>query len=653
MCGIAGAVDLVPGLEPAEALVATMTDTLRHRGPDDAGLLVDGPVVLGHRRLSIIDLSPAGHQPMPARGDALWITFNGELYNYVELRDELRGLGHEFHTASDTEVLLEAYAAWGTGMLERLNGMFAFAIRDRTRGTVLLVRDRFGVKPLYHTTAAGRLRFASEIKALLVDPEVERRPNDARVLDFLASGLSDHTEQTMFEGVAQLPPGTYLELRPHEPVPAPTTWYRPRPSRTLTRPAGRHLRSLLESAVTLRLRSDVPVGVALSGGMDSSSVLAVASGLRAGERLEPPRSFSARSSDPARDEFRYSESMLRTTGSRNDDVLPTADGLMAELDSLVWHMDEPFHSPSVYGQRTVHELARSNGVIVLLDGQGGDEALSGYHHFHYPALLWSLVRRGRLLRFAREVRARKRRLGVSTVRSLKDVAKLLLASRRPAAGRPAWLAPTPKLDPPPTAGTSLPSHQDYGLAVWPLPAYNHHADRNSMTFSLETRNPFLDVRVVEAARAMRSEDLLHDGFTKWALREGVRDIVPTEIVDRADKQGFTTDEPLWFRDRLSGELASTFASKSLAARGYFDVPALQAGLADHRRGADLAPELWRAYVVERWFRLFVDPEVLEAPAAPASAVPSRASAADNVVRLTRAPRDPSLAPQQSSAAAGR
>ena len=633
MCGIAGTLDLAHGLASAEDLVADMTDLLRHRGPDDAGLLVDGPVVLGHRRLSIIDLSAAGHQPMPAADGSLWLVFNGELYNYVELRDELRGLGHEFHTASDTEVLLAAYTAWGTGMLEHLNGMFAFAIWDRNKDTLLLVRDRFGVKPLYYTIAGGRFRFASEIKALLVDPDVPRRPNDARVVDFLASGLSDHTAETMFEGVLQLRPGSYLELRPFKLAPEQAVWYRPRAAEQRPRPASRHLRGLLESAVTLRLRSDVPVGVALSGGMDSSSVMAVANVLRAADGLGPPRTFSARSSDPARDEFRYSESLLRTTGARNDDVLPTAEGLMDELDSLLWHMDEPFHSPSVYGQRTVHQLARSSGVVVLLDGQGGDEALSGYDHFHYSALLWALVRRGRLIRFGREIVMRRRKLGISPVRSLKDVGKMLLASRRQGAGKPAWLASPASPGHAPTAGTSLPSHQDYGLEVWPLPAYNHHADRNSMTFSLETRSPFLDVRLVEAARAMRTEDLLRDGYQKWALREAVRDIVPPEIVDRGEKQGFTTDEPTWFRDRLADELATTFASKPLAARGYFDVPALQAALEAHHGGGDRAQELWRAYVVERWLRLYVDPAVLRPPAPPAAAVQSRGSARDKVVRL--------------------
>jgi asparagine synthase (glutamine-hydrolysing) len=634
MCGITGSVDLVAGLDSGEELVAAMTEALQHRGPDDAGLLVDGPVVLGHRRLSIIDLSPAGHQPMASADESCWLAFNGELYNYIELRDELRGLGRSFATASDTEVLLQAYAVWGTEMLDRLNGMFAFALWDRRRSTVLLVRDRFGVKPLYYNVADGRLRFASEIKALLVDPEVPRRPNDARVLDFLAYGLSDHTDETMFEGIRQLEPGSYLEQRPLAGARAqPVRWYRPRPASDLRRPVASRLRSLLESAVAIRLRSDVPVGVSLSGGMDSSSVLAVAGELRGREALPPPDTFSARSSDPATDELRFAASLLRATGAHNTTVLPTADGLMEELDSVLWHMDEPFQGPSVYGQRKVHELARKDGIVVLLDGNGGDEALSGYHHFHYPALLLALARRGHLLAFGRELLARRRRLGISLVRSLKDVVRMVVASRRPSAGVPTWLADGVEPPPRPLPGSSLAAHQDYGLAISPLPAYNHHSDRNSMTFSLETRNPFLDVRVVEAARAMRSEDLLHDGYTKWVLREGVRDIVPAEIVDRADKQGFTTDEALWFRDGLGDQLAATFASDAMAARGYFDRGRLLAALDRHRSAENLAAPLWRAYAVERWLRLFVDPARLEAPGAPASAVPAVVAASDKVVRL--------------------
>src|SRR3990172_2629086 len=313
MCGIAGTLDLRPGLEPAEDLVAEMTDALAHRGPDDAGMLVDPPVTLGHRRLSIIDLSPAGHQPMASEDESLWITFNGEIYNYIELRRELEALGPRFGTATDTEVLLHAFAQWGARALQRLNGMFAFAIWDRRARTLFCARDRFGVKPFYYTVALGRLRFASEIKALFVGTDVPRAPNDARVLDFLAHSLADHTAETMFAGVLQLPPGSYLELRADGSVPEPTVWYRHGAGGRDGRPAPEVVRDLLDSAVRLRLRSDVPVGVALSGGMDSSSVLALASEARRGQGAEPPRSFSARTSDPRTDEYRYSEAILRTT----------------------------------------------------------------------------------------------------------------------------------------------------------------------------------------------------------------------------------------------------------------------------------------------------------------------------------------------------
>jgi asparagine synthase (glutamine-hydrolysing) len=634
MCGIAGTIDLTRGLRPAEELGALMTDMLQHRGPDDAGVLVDGPVTLGHRRLSIIDLSPAGHQPMPNVAASTWITFNGEVYNYIELRKELQGLGRTFRTATDTEVILEAYAAWGTGMLERLNGMFAFALWDRASRNVLLARDRFGVKPLYYTIAAGRLRFASEIKALLVDPAVARRPNDARVLDFLANSLADHSQETMFDGVMQLAPGTYLELTPFAPVPEPTRWYRPKPAARWHGAAAEHLRGLLESSVALRLRSDVPVGVALSGGMDSSAVLALACAIRSHQGGSPPQSFSARSADPGRDEYRYSETLVRSTGSQNFQVLPTFERFLVELDPLLWHMDEPFSTPSTFPELELHGLARAKGIVVLLNGVGGDEVLAGYHHFHYPGLMLALLRRGRLLALTREMRARRRRLGTSYVRSAKDVLKAVIGTLRQP-NHPVWIAPGLDVPRPPVPGRSLAAHQDYALELWPLPAYNHYADRTSMAVSLEARNPFLDVRVVEAGRAMYAEELLHDGFTKWALREAVRDVVPREIVDRAEKQGFTSDFTLWLRGDLADMFAATFAA---AERPYFDRAKLLATLDEHRSGAaDRAMELWRAFVTIRWLQVFVDPERLVPPPRLDGAIGSDIRAAQRVVRLESIP----------------
>jgi asparagine synthase (glutamine-hydrolysing) len=619
MCGIAGTLDLQAGLAPAEPLVARMARVLAHRGPDDEGLHVEPPVVLGHRRLAILDLSPAGHQPMASPGERFWITYNGEVYNYVELAAELEALGHVFASSCDTEVLLAAFAEWGLGCLERLNGMFAFAVWDRERQALTCVRDRLGVKPFYYTVAGGRFRFASELKALLLDPEVRRAPNGPRVVDFLAYGLIDHTPETLFEGVLQLPAGSYLELRPGEPVPEPVTWYRPRSERA-REPGAATVRRLLEDAVRLRLRSDVPVGVSLSGGMDSSSVLALAALARREQGEPPPSSYSARSSDPERDEYRFSETLVEAVGSRNLDVLPTADGLLADLETLLWHLDEPFHAPSVYGHWCVQKLARADGVVVLLEGSGGDEVLGGYHHFHYPAFLLALLRRGRLVRFLRELRARSRLHGVTPGRSLKELARLFAPGAVARRNLPAWLRLEGVAPPrPPAPRPGLVSHLDHGRFVAPLPAYNHVSERNSMAFSIEARCPFYDVRLLEATRGLDVGDLLRDGYSKWALREGVRDVLPGAIVDRADKQGFTTDEERWLRGPLGDEVEEVFRSQRFASRPWFRPDVLLAELEAHRRGENRAWGLWRAYCVERWLQLFVDPERLEPPAAAAPA----------------------------------
>src|SRR4051812_3499611 len=277
MCGIAGTLDLERGLAGARELVVEMTDVLAHRGPDDEGVLEDGPVVLGHRRLSIIDLSPAGHQPMSTHGGRLWITYNGEVYNYLEVAEELRSLGHTFGSASDTEVLLHAYDEWGADCLSRLNGMFSFAIWDRERQSLFCVRDRFGVKPFYFTVVGGRFRFASEIKALLLDPAVPRVPNDARVWDFLARGFADHTDETMFEGIMQLRPGHHMTVSPETGIGEQERWYRLTPDRTADADPFATVREKLADSVALRLRSDVPVGTCLSGGIDSSTVVTLSS----------------------------------------------------------------------------------------------------------------------------------------------------------------------------------------------------------------------------------------------------------------------------------------------------------------------------------------------------------------------------------------
>ncbi len=635
MCGIAGLIDLRPGLPPNEALAGAMTDAIAHRGPDDAALFADPPVVLGHRRLSILDLSASGRQPMASPDGSAWITYNGEIYNYVELAEELAGLGHRFRSRCDTEVLLAAYTEWGEGCLDRLNGMFAFAVWDRRRRRVFCARDRFGIKPFYYTVAAGRFRFASEIKALVVDPEVPRRPNRERVVDFLALGVADHTSETMFEGIAQLPAGSFLVVEPDSgTVGRVQRWYEPRPAEPSGESPAELVRSRLVDAVSLRLRSDVRVGTCLSGGIDSSSILAIAAARRQRDGLPSLDSFSACSDDPRTDETPWIEIAARDAASPNFRVVPDSADVLAHLDSVIWHMDEPFHGGSVLGQWKVMELARSNGTVVLLDGQGGDEVFAGYHYM-YPALFSSLVRAGHPAAAVAEAFARRRVHGVTVRRSAEDLVKLLVPNAIRPLRLPAWLADGIDSASRLVAGRSIGAQQLHALTASPLPAYLHHEDRNSMSFAIEARVPYLDYRLVEGALGLGARDLLRGAATKWPLREAMRGVVPEAILDRHVKQGFTVEQAEWFRGSLGDELAELVGSGGPVLESFVEPARLRAALAAHRAGRDCAPELWRVLTFARWLRLYVDTASLSAPAAAPTAPRTTRRAIDCILRPER------------------
>jgi asparagine synthase (glutamine-hydrolysing) len=347
--------------------------------------------------------------------------------------------------------------------------------------------------------------------------------------------------------------------------------------------------------------------------MDSSSVLAIATEIQSRRGGEPPESFSSRSSVPAGDEYEHAAALVRMTRSRNTQLLPSDECLVGEVDSLLWQMDEPVHGLAVYAHRKLLEVARSHGIVVLLDGSGGDEALSGYHHFHYPAMLLSLLRSGRLTQFAHEAHARHTVAGVPLARTLKDLLKLVVpyALRPPA--RPTWIVEPENLQSRLRPQPGLLEHQLFALERMPLPLYNRINDRNSMTLSMEARNPFLDYRLVEVGLALDVSDLLNSGVTKWVLRQAMRNMLPSEIVDRTAKQGFTCDENLWMQGTLGEAMEDVFLSDSFAARGYFRQDAVLVLLQEHRIGIDHSAELWRAYSLERWLRLFHDPGTLVAP----------------------------------------
>ena len=431
MCGIFGCFDR-DGDVPRNIL-RRATAIVSHRGPDGWGYLLANPssgtanfcrdpgefsapatISFGHRRLSIIDLSEAAGQPMGTPEGDLWITYNGEIYNYIELRKELAGKGHVFRTASDTEVILHAYREWGEECLSRFNGMWAFGLLDLRRKRLFCARDRMGVKPFYYHTNGKRFLFGSEIKQFFVDPSIPMEPHKGVAYDYLVHGVLDHSDLTFFSKIKQLRGGFFLiiDLTMESPDPAIRRYWGVDPGARIdgltdAQYADR-FRELLEDSVRLRLRSDVPVGSCLSGGLDSSSIVCIANRLLREEGgVGKQNTFSSCFEDRRFDERIFIDAVVAATGVRSHCVFPQEGDVFRELSSLLWHQDEPFGSTSIYAQWCVFRLAKETGVKVMLDGQGADELLGGYHGFFDPYMA-GLLARGRFASAFREMAALKR-----------------------------------------------------------------------------------------------------------------------------------------------------------------------------------------------------------------------------------------------------
>lgn len=610
MCGIFGLIQSKP-LNGDE--LCGMSHYLKHRGPDDEGFLVadergleifggadtpamvyehesryaprrkldgswqsgGGGVALGHRRLSIVDLSPQGHQPMSYR-DRYWIIFNGEVYNYLELRQELTSLGHRFVSLSDTEVILAAYAEWGPACLSRFNGMWGLAILDRQQQTLFIARDRFGVKPVYYWSDKSRLAFASEIKAFTALSDWRAQANRPRLMDFLVWNTSDHTMETMFSGVRQVPAGHYLLLDVGAAVCGragawdsilPVRWYAlPEKAGLPPGDAVEELRATLEDAVRLRLRSDVTVGSCLSGGLDSSAIVCLMSDLLAKSgTVGRLKTFTAASHDAKYDETAYARTVIDTAKTDACFITPNPTDFFQDFERIVWHQDEPFPTASIFAQWRVFQAARKNGVIVMLDGQGADETLCGYPGF-FGAYLAGLIRQLKWLRWVKEIAAIKREVGFSPLRSIGYTAAYACPELLGLIGRfdrrsfsdSSWLRAGSlwalKSDPVRLAGGRSNSVRAMSVAqvtATNLPMLLHWEDRNSMASSVEARVPFLDYRVVELCLRIPDAAKLEYGVTKSVLRRAMAGRVPDQVLNRRDKMGFVTAEPLWMKRDLT------------------------------------------------------------------------------------------------------
>ena len=647
MCGIAGILSL-NGVSVDPAAVGRMSDAEAHRGPDGEGVVFfdrrdgvsrmqrfdarapmlstpDIVVALAHRRLAIIDLSDSGAQPMADRSERCWITFNGEIFNYLELRAELIAVGHTFHTNSDTEVILQAYLEWGSDCVHHLNGMFAFALWDTSARRLFCARDRLGVKPFYYSCYKGRLLFASEPKAILAGLDERPTPNVGAMEDYLtfSYGLSD---QTMFQGIHRLPPGTWLTVdgsgtKTHK------YWnpsFDPDPNDSRSDDAvAEELRGLLHDSLRLQVRSDVPIGAHLSGGIDSSTVCCLAA-------AHVPRllTFTARFGEGGFfDETPYARAVARHIGSDHHEIVPKRSDLADLLPKILYHLDEPVEAASIFGKYHVAEIV-SRSVKVVLGGQGGDELFGGYDWYVKNLFTaTSFGSRGAL--GAGGVRA----FMVGTLRreSLKRLLKSLWKNLGDADLSRIFCRNWSRLSPQQASRIFQPEIRNgcRSSAERFLEAYDglsarrggdrmfkfdvqHYLeslltseDRLSMAFSVESRVPLLDHRIAEFAGRLGFERKAVPGRSKQVLRKAVQGIVPSEVLDRRDKRGFPTPIGAWLRDPRLNLVQSMVLSDNSFARTYFDLPYVRRLMKSPTLlSTDWSERLWRVLNLSVWGQVF-------------------------------------------------
>lgn len=636
MCGILGYYffDLDQDTADPNRRLKTALDSLNHRGPDDRGIESfriyfdanhsQGILTLGHTRLSIIDLSPGGHQPMQSIDGRYTIVFNGEIYNYREIRQELIGFGYSFRTESDTEVLIAAWAHWGVEGLRRLTGMFAFAIFDRLNQTLTLVRDAFGIKPIYYSFVDHKIFFASEISPLLILMGKGPRANIERAYQFIIYGRYENPTDTFFKNIVQLPPRSYLEidLTSHS-ICHPKVWWNPsieENSQLSFNDAADCFRELFLKNVRLHLRSDVPFGAALSGGVDSSAIVCA---IRHIEPQVPLHTFTYKATGSNLSEEYWADRVNSYTNSISHKIEIRSNEFINDMHDLIRTQGEPFGTTSIYAQYRVFRKAKEAGITVILDGQGADELLAGYDG--YPdQYIRSLLDRNKYTEALRFILQWSKWPDRSYKRALFNLGESYFPRRFTKylynnLGRnvnPLWLNDELLNDeninllPPMKSsmtdegdGRRLSEKLRDSLTNISLPLLLRFEDRNSMRWSIESRVPFLTTETAEFLLSLPESFLLSPtGETKRIFRAAMRDIVPDEILERRDKIGFVTPEGNWIND-------DSFPLKDLLSYSndipLFNFKELQSYL--ERATLDqpsYKPEVWRALQYITWMKEF-------------------------------------------------
>lgn len=617
MCGFTCLISDQP-TEDAAAITRRMTEAIVHRGPDDGGVEQHGRVSLGFRRLSILDLSPAGHQPMLSPDGTLAIVFNGEIYNFIELREELRAKGHVFRSSGDTEVLLHAYMEWGPACVERLNGMWAFAIHDRRDATVFGARDRWGIKPLFVHAQGRTVIVASEIKCILASGLYTARLDRATAAAFLYENELDEGVATFFEGIGQIPPGHMFRISRDGGLTQSRYWNLAAivEEHSPADPASRFA-ELFEDSVRMHMRSDVPVGVNLSGGLDSTSIICASARVRAEQGASGklcafsylPQEFNERG---------YVSDTLAQTGAAPIELHTSADRLWNDLRTVLRFQDEPVHSLTAVVGYQLMGLASDHGIKVILNGQGADETIGGYPNYFRDAW-YSLMRSGRMGTAWQQVAAYAeghgrngrrmfldllRHFAQSQLSALSAYRRLQTRRRLERLGEESWidrdllrsLRPLPESAPPADLRSSLLR----SVETSPLPIYLRVEDRNSMAHSIEVRLPFLDVRLVSMLFTLPPLWKLNGPWNKFVLREGMRGRIPESVRARLDKMGFPTPAAQWFRSELRGPLQEVLAQLPDGDGSLLRKREVLSLLERHGRGEDQTSRLFNAAQFAIW-----------------------------------------------------
>lgn len=628
MCGIAGIINFNYSNKVDQDVLELINDAIKHRGPDDEGFYIDRNIGLGHRRLSIIDIE-GGHQPMTNEDGTIWIVYNGEIYNYLELRGDLVFKGHKFKTHSDTEVIIHLYEEYGEKCLERLNGMFAFALWDKNKKRIFAARDRLGIKPFYYYCDSNKFIFASEIKAILKHDDIKAEPNWNGILDYLTFQFC-LGDKTLFKGIKKLLPGHYLVLHPQNPsLSIHEYWdldYTIDNYHTEDYFSDKLL-MLIEDSVRLQLRSDVPLGAHLSGGLDSSTITCIASSLL-GSRIKTFTGGFKEGKDY--DETKYAKIVSKFAKTEYFEIFPTALDFIEVLPKLIYYLDEPVAGPGVFPQYFVSKLASEN-VKVVLGGQGGDEIFGGYARYliayleqclkgaifetqeegKYVVTLDSIIPNLTLLQQYKPMlqyfwtdglfEPMDKRYFKLIDRS-NGLENLLTADLLKIRKNYSVFDGFQKIFNNPNTLSYFNKMTYFDIKTL-LPALLQVEDRMSMAVSLESRVPLLDHRIVELIASMPPTMKFRGGMSKYIFKNAIKNVIPKEILNRKDKMGFPVPLSEWYQDSLKGYIQDILLSDIAKARGIYNMECIEKAIMTERK---FGRQVWGLLCLELWFREFID-----------------------------------------------